>query len=144
MHCASGGSSSSPVGGRGAPPSPQGNVKYNRLPMIRDLLRILILALVVLAVPAQGFAAVSGGICMELGHHGDGLAAHDHDGDGSSGKHSDDGHCAPCAACCAGAVISAFPPLFIAERAAIPLVAAPLVLFHTVAPDRLDRPPLAS
>lgn len=125
------------------------------------LLRVFVAGLLVLALPVQGFAAVSGGICMGLGHHGDAAAMHDHsapagdqddhaalehhhDGDSSSGKHAGDGHCAPCVACCAAAAIAAFPPPVFADRSVTPLVPASLAAFHTIEPQRLDRPPLAS
>jgi len=120
--------------------------------MLRHLLRVLAGAMLVLAVPVQGFASVSGGICMALGHHGDaapahdhgaGDAAHHHDEDGSpSDNHSDGGHCAPCAACCAAAAIAAFTVPLVPDRTVGLLVPAPLASFHGIAPDRLDRPPL--
>lgn len=121
---------------------------------------MLAVAMLVLTVPVQGFAAVSGGICMDLGHHGDAAAVHDHgaaggeqqdhaaaadhhhDGEGSSGKHGD--HCAPCVACCAAAAIAAFPPFVTPDRTVSPLHPAPLASFQGIGPERLDRPPLAS
>lgn len=129
-------------------------------PMLRELLRALALAMLVLAVQVQGFAAVSGGMCMDLGHHGDADAQHDHgaaawqqhdhdagadhhhDGDGSDGKHGD--HCAPCVACGATVAIAAFPPYVMPDRTVSPLHPAPLASFKGIGPERLERPPLAS
>jgi len=129
--------------------------------MRKTLFRMLAVALVALAVPVQGFAAVSAGLCMALGHHGDGPGTHDHGSSGVAHKgehgavadhHHDDGsggdkgshaHCPPCVSCCAAAAIASFPSAAISEVAADPLVPSPLVSSYGVAPDKLDRPPLA-
>jgi hypothetical protein len=121
--------------------------------MSATMLRALAVLVLALAIPVQGFASVGAGICMALGHHGDAGAAHDHeaggaphvhDQDASAGDHHDDGgHCAPCVACCAAAVIAAFPAAVVPEPAvSLPIGAAP-ASFDGIAPDRLDRPPLA-
>lgn len=139
--------------------------------MQNRLLRWVLFLAVALAVPVQGVAAVAAGQCMAFGHHDGGMAAaHDApnngheggpghqghgDGDayGSPGHEShqapqqDDGasadHCAPCVACCAAAAISpSFQPLdphsgteFLVEATGTP--------FSGIAPESLDRPPLA-
>src|SRR5258707_220767 len=96
--------------------------------MLPRLPRILIAATLALAVPIQGAAAATAGLCMALAHHDAGAAAsHDHatdhgaqhahgDDSGANHQHSHSGsdnsaagaHCAPCVACCAAAAISSF------------------------------------
>ena len=128
--------------------------------MLTTFLRALALAMLVLAIPVQGFAAVSAGICMAFGHHGDAAAAHDHgtaaeqehdhgatanhhDDDGVGNKASDDSRCAPCVSCCAATAIASYPPFPLPGEAASPLVQAPTASLDGVAPQLLDRPPLA-
>lgn len=128
-------------------------------PMLKVLFRAIAVALLALAVPVQGFAAASAGICMALGHH-DGGSAHQHGsandsighGHGASvDSHEDHGgshdsqasHCAPCVSCCAAAAIAPSPSTVLPERTVSPLAPAPLAFFYGVALQRLDRPPLA-
>jgi hypothetical protein len=128
------------------------------------LLRMLVAFAMALLLPLQGMAAVSAGLCMELGghesvavhehgagHHG---AAHQHGTDESAADHHDDEgagnegpagnpHCPPCVACCAAAAISSFTPVFIAQAAAASVIAEIPPSFSGVQPETLDRPPLA-
>jgi hypothetical protein len=119
----------------------------------------LIAVLVALVVPLQGMAALAASQCMALGHH-DAAAmdhaahamdrdAHAEHGDGhdhASHAASDEPegtHCGPCTACCASATIAGAAPLAIepdAFSAPYAFVAQPPV---RLAPDELDRPPLA-
>jgi len=85
----------------------------------RILSRLLVVALLALAIPVQGMAAVAAAQCMGFGHHQDtGAAGHSHDGGEDAGQadhaHSHDAaagndesgnqaHCGPCTACCASA-----------------------------------------
>src|SRR5688572_5236603 len=87
--------------------------------MPRAFFRLLAIALLVVAVPAQGMASVVAGQCMAFGHHGNaGSQHHEHDGhklvadghDHDADQHADEGksaHCGPCTACCASASIAA-------------------------------------
>lgn len=116
--------------------------------MARSLLRLLIVALVALAVPLQGMAAVAAGQCMALGHHHDASPADGHAHDDHADGHDDGGgkssHCGPCAACCAGSAS-------IAAAAILLIVTAPSSAKQDLSQlpprgvqlDRLDRPPLA-
>jgi len=107
-----------------------------------------------LAVPLQGFAAVSAGMCMALGHH-DSAPAHPHnahDGhDASAHQHGEDhsqpadgsAHCPPCVSCCAAASISSAVPFFVGDAPADRLIAASTSFAAGFQPDGLFRPPLA-
>src|SRR5213082_1732905 len=44
-------------------------IQFQHMP--HRLTRFLLALAIALAVPVQGFAAVSAGLCMALGHHGD-------------------------------------------------------------------------
>lgn len=120
----------------------------------------LIAVVVALIVPLQGMAALAASQCMALGHHdaaamGMGMAAQDSHGDhGHEGAvHEQDReaqsgdapspHCGPCTACCASAAMSGPAPLSIAPE----VLGAPYVFAAEppvrLAPDELDRPPLA-
>ena len=129
--------------------------------MASRFFRILIALTLGLAVPIQGTAAATAGLCMALGHHDTGAAAsHDHaTDDGAHHTQGDDSvtghgheisdsspgnaHCPPCVACCAAAVISSFAGIFIPEPPAASIIAAPELSFSGIQPERLDRPPLA-
>jgi hypothetical protein len=132
--------------------------------MLPRLSRILIAATLALAVPIQGAAAATAGLCMALGHHGAGAASsHDHATDhgahhhahgvdsGADHRHahevsdnsSDGAHCPPCVACCAAAAISPFAGVFIPERPGASVTDAPDLFLSGIQPERLDRPPLA-
>jgi len=111
------------------------------------LFRILAVALLVLAVPLHGIAAVTAGQCMTLGHHHD-AGGHDHDPHGHDGDHGKDhskksSHCGPCAACCASASIAGPDALHIAD-----FTSHPEYFFTQSSPpgvqaDGVYRPPLA-
>jgi hypothetical protein len=120
--------------------------------MHRRLIRFLVVIAMALAIPVQGLAAVSAGVCMGLGHHqtAPGPAGHDHGADGDGADHShdpqdqpSDSHCAPCAACCAAAHIAPAMPLFIPDGTPAALIAAAPFLPPGSLPESLDRPPLA-
>lgn len=115
-------------------------------------IRLLVAFALVLAVPLQGLASVTAGICMATGHHDAGAPAshdHGHDADdavthGSTDSgHSSDAHCPPCIACCAAASIAPAVQVFAphdsppAATAALPFLPAGFL------PEELDRPPLA-
>lgn len=131
--------------------------------MNRALARLLIASLLALAIPAQGLAAVSAGLCMALGtHHEQGRAPvmdHDHaagqhaapedhhnagaDSSPKPEKSSDSAHCPPCVSCCAAAVIApAIPPAVREQPASVAIAAMPYSV-PGVLPDQLDRPPLS-
>lgn len=134
--------------------------------MTTRLARLFLVAALAVLLPLQGFAAVSAGQCMALGHH-DTLAAGPSDpahpvqghGDAAHGAHAGaaadhhggahesadaDPHCGPCVACCASASICSAAVPALAAAAAEPL---PLLMLTSRAgfhPDALDRPPLLS
>ena|SRR5688572_18270157 len=130
--------------------------------MPRPLFRLLVAALLALAVPFQGMAAVMAGQCMAFGHHDTGASqdhAHAHDGaDGhhhtvhshdetpaaqQGGEGSAQSHCGPCTACCASASIAGpakLPILSTASKTKYFFSQFPPL---GVQPDGLDRPPLA-
>lgn len=119
--------------------------------MLKNLFRALAVALLVLAVPVQGFAAASAGVCMAFEHHGDAAPAHDHGAGGDhhhaaddhhGGDSADSGHCAPCVSCCAAVAMGSYPPLALPAEPAGALVPAPMPSFSGIAPQILDRPPL--
>lgn len=122
------------------------------------ILRLLIAFSVALAIPLQGVAAVTAGVCMAIGHHDAGApgsddhGGHDHHGDhaGPAMDHStpqdegsDSAHCAPCVACCAAASIAPAAQLFVAELSPPAAIAAVPLLHPGFLPEELDRPPLA-
>lgn len=124
--------------------------------MPRQLIRLLIVLAMTLAVPLQGLAAVSAGLCMAMGHH-DGAAspAHDHsmdhahDADTPAHHESAAGdnstantHCPPCVSCCAAASISAFPQIFDPAAPATEAVSTSPASPPGILLDGLDRPPL--
>jgi hypothetical protein len=111
--------------------------------------RVLIAMAIALAVPLQGLAAVSAGLCMAFGHH-EAPTLDDHGSHGHGAGHaqdaadeSDAAHCPPCVACCAAAVISPSNPLVVASTApsAALALAPPQIAGAQLA--LLDRPPLA-
>jgi hypothetical protein len=118
--------------------------------MLGRFLRLICAFALALAVPLQGFAAVSAGLCMTLGHH-DGGATHSHDADSTDhhhGQHDDEpasqsAHCPPCVACCGAAAISSAAALVLPDERADVLNAAGPPAFAGIQPRTLDRPPLA-
>jgi len=116
--------------------------------MPHRLKRFLLVLVVALAVPVQGFAAVSAGLCMALEHHGE----HHHASQGAdTGEHHDShdhgatGHasCGSCVGCCASAAIASSASI----ARFVPPAAAPVPAARpdpsVVQPHPLDRPPLA-
>jgi hypothetical protein len=121
------------------------------------ILRLLVALVLALAIPLQGAASVTAGICMAIGHHDAGApASHDHGGDATSHDHkgdadhhsapdddgSDAAHCAPCVACCAAASIAPAAQVFLLEDSPAAAVAALPYLHPGFLPEELDRPPL--
>jgi hypothetical protein len=122
------------------------------------ILRLLVALVLALAIPLQGAASVTAGICMATGHHDAGApASHDHGADATSHDHGvdaadhhsaphDDGseaaHCAPCVACCAAASIAPAAQVFLPEDSPAAAIAALPYLHPGFLPEELDRPPL--
>ena len=119
--------------------------------------RLIVAALLALAIPVQALSAVVAGICMAADHHpveaasqNDDHADHGHGDSASAAPHQhDDGtaasdsHCPPCVACCAAAAIAPSTPNLVPDRPAVgPIVTAPYAAAG-FQPDGLDRPPLA-
>jgi|SRR5688572_20932445 hypothetical protein len=111
--------------------------------MQRRLLRMLVALALALAVPLQGFAAASAGLCMVLGHHQTEAPAHTHEDGATPEHHPAAEHCAPCVACCAAAAIASSAPLVLADERADHVSVAALASFTGIPPGTLDRPPLA-
>lgn len=118
--------------------------------MVRKLLRLALLLAIAFAVPLQGFAAASAGVCMSLGHHqaSDARDGHGHGSEAQPGHPVDgtaagDLHCPPCVSCCAAAaIVPAAEPVFPRVLTAVPEVSVQQS-FAAGVPERLDRPPLA-
>jgi hypothetical protein len=128
--------------------------------MPKSLLRAALILLLAAAVPLQGYAAASVGICRAFTHHDDEAAvtadrnAHHGDGhvhassghekqgtsDGSSAQ--DPHHCAACASCGVAAAISASPVLLTADTPHRGVVIDSLFAPKGHVPEGLDRPPL--
>ena len=121
--------------------------------MIRKLARLLFTLAIALAVPAQGVAAVSAGMCMALGHHEASAevaqaAEHAHHSEpAASGEHShaagNDANCAPCVSCCAAASISTAQVVLAQLPPDRSVEAAGASTPREFYPGQLDRPPLA-
>src|SRR5262245_32202869 len=115
--------------------------------MYLKAIRSIVVLLLVLAVPVQGTAAVTAGLCMAVGHHDAGHGVDGHDGNSAAHEHPDADHskphCAPCVACCAAVAISSRASLFEPDRPAALQIAAVAASFTGISPARLDRPPLA-
>ncbi len=124
--------------------------------MYSKAIRSVVVLVLALAVPLQGTAAVTAGLCMAMGHHDAGhglnnIAGHSaeghHEDPAGHHKHSDADHskpnCAPCAACCAATAIPSCALLFLPDGPAASRIAAASASFTGVSPDQLDRPPLA-
>lgn len=117
------------------------------------LIRLMLAVALIAAIPAQGLAAVTAGLCMAFGHHessaawghdyhhADGATDHSHAGD--SEESGNPAHCGPCVACCAAAsIVSPVSVATLAEPdAAVDL--PPGLPSPALLPHRLDRPPLA-
>ena len=121
---------------------------------VMQTLRLLVSVALLLAIPAQGIAAVTGSLCMALGGHGapaieDAQHAHDGEAHGSSHDHDsgdDDGssqsHCGPCVACCASAAIASVLAVPLPSAIASAPLPSSLPAPEASRPDRLERPPL--
>jgi hypothetical protein len=124
--------------------------------MPKPLQRALLILILAVAVPLQGYAAASIGICRALAHHG-GLSAADHahggdhhagaeherHGSSSGGSSTPDSHqCAACASCGVAAVISASPALYVSDAPHRGVVIASFPAPEGHVPEGLDRPPL--
>jgi hypothetical protein len=131
--------------------------------MPMKFIRVLLAAILIAAVPLQGFAALSAGICRDLQHsqHDAGHAhvpataaaqAHDHDthgdakatlgGDAGAAQDPSSAHCAACASCGVAAGIVAASPFALPVSPERDVVAQALSSFVGFVPDALDRPPL--
>jgi hypothetical protein len=121
------------------------------------LVRLLALA-IALAVPIQGVAAITAGLCMAFGERHGAVTGHDavdhsthshtHADESDSQAHGDESsgngsHCGPCTACCASASIAGPAKISIHASASN----APYVLAQFpplgVQSNGLYRPPLA-
>lgn len=116
--------------------------------------RLLVAFALALAIPLQGAAAVTAGICMAIGHHDAAGTPAQHDHGAQDGHHADDSmphdeggsdsaHCAPCVACCAAASIAPAARVFLLQDPPAAAVAALPYLHPGFLPEKLDRPPLA-
>jgi hypothetical protein len=112
--------------------------------------RLFVALVLALAIPLQGLASVTAGVCMAIGHHHAGApASHDHgDGTDHSAPHDPEGsesapHCAPCVACCAAASIAPAAQVFVPDTSPPAAIAALSLLRPGFLPETLDRPPLA-
>ena len=122
--------------------------------MPKTLLRALLVLLLAVSVPLQGYAAVSIGICRGLAHHGDELLPGAHDGAERAGENHDphgspegapaeeSHHCAACASCGVAAAISAAPLIHASDSPHQGVVVADLPAPEGYVPEGLDRPPL--
>jgi hypothetical protein len=124
--------------------------------MMLKAFRVLVLAVLALAVPLQGVAAVTAGQCMALEHHEDGHGGgHDDGQDASTHSHGDEhqanqageeqqsSHCGPCTACCASASIAGPVALLIQSSPSDTQYLFSQFPPLGVEPHGLDRPPLA-
>jgi hypothetical protein len=115
-------------------------------------LRLLVSVALLLAVAAQGIAAVTGNLCMALGGHGAPAmdaghgeahgSSHDHDTGGDDG--SSQSHCGPCVGCCACAAIAGVPGATLSASIASAPLADSLPAPQTLRQGKLERPPLAA
>jgi hypothetical protein len=135
---------------------PRGDLQVKRAlvkskAMSLKLLRILLLIAIALAVPLQGLAAVSAGLCMASGHHHSehAPAGHDHDmgsidheqpAEDTSGSNS---HCPPCVSCCAAVAIAPAPEPRLPSVAPAAPVPSKQYSMAGFLPEQLDRPPLS-
>src|SRR5204863_3890021 len=120
------------------------------------LFRLLLVALIAVAVPMQAALAVGTAQCLALEHHQAGTGDDQHHGhDHSAGhQHQDssvdehDGqashtHCGPCAACCTSVSIAAAQALPSPAALAFAVDVLPKLLPAGDLPGGLYRPPLA-
>lgn len=114
--------------------------------------RFLLLLVIAFAVPVQGMAAVSSGICMAFGHHdAPGQAADHHHGDAAGAQADSDGgdaeqggaHCGPCVACCGASSIATSSARVMPVLPGLAVQPLYVEGVFGILPDSLDRPPLA-
>jgi hypothetical protein len=108
--------------------------------------RFVAALLIALALPIQGMAAVSAGVCMGAGGHdvGHGHEATAHEHDAADGEQSSAAHCPPCVSCCAAVFIAPSLQIAFSEAVSVAAIAAPQHWIAGVPPDNPDRPPLSS
>lgn len=131
--------------------------------MLNRLAQAFLVTFLIVAVPLQGYAAVSIGLCRALAHHDSDLVhaqagpihqtvhqtgghesghesvPHEH---GAAGNPDSTAHCAACTACGASAAIAASDPVItpLAPEHAID-ISAPTSP-EGIVPEGIDRPPL--
>lgn len=131
--------------------------------MPKAVLKLLMLLVLAVAVPAQGIAAVTAAFCMAMGHHQGKVAGaaventdggHDHaammagqpqtPGDSPAPEKQAAKHqCPPCVSCCAVGAIAPEPQVALPDAPPGAAIAALDYAVSGVLPERLDRPPLA-
>lgn len=102
-----------------------------------SLLRLLVALAIALAVPIQGYAAVSAALCVALGQQHETHAAAD-ELQGAAGT-----HCPPCSACYAAAAIAPAAARAAPEMRPLPALEKMPAFLAGVPPEKPDRPPLA-
>jgi hypothetical protein len=106
---------------------------------MRRLKSFLVVIALAFALPLQGFAAASAGLCMVMGHHGEhGHASHSGDQDSHLGS-----LCGSCFDCCASIALTSIDVVHVyAAPAPGPVAFDPLrgASLRSAPPD---RPPLA-
>ncbi len=122
---------------------------------MKSIVRALLFALLVAALPLRGYAGVLMALCE--GNHGGAGASHEHSHEqddshhheAPSGDSGDSSHaasiCSVCASCCASAGLAAPSSLGVVLQP--PVTTRIPFLVRQVSgfvPDHLDRPPLAS
>jgi hypothetical protein len=113
-------------------------------------IRLFLAFALALAIPLQGVASVTAGVCMAIGHH-DAAGTpdshdHGHGADHAAPQGDEDpasSHCAPCVACCAAASIAPAAQVFVPQESPPAAIAALPFLPPGFLPEKLDRPPLA-
>jgi len=128
---------------------------------IRPLCKLFV-ALLVAAVPLQGFAGLSAGICRDVQQSSQQVEharaapaalmhAHDHGVDAGAGmthgnNHGASGeagaHCAACASCGVTTGIVASLPALVSDSPRFGVIAHAVSSFVGFVPDGLERPPL--
>jgi hypothetical protein len=111
------------------------------------LLRVLVTALLTVAVPFQGALAVNAAQCMALQAGQEAHEGHEHSHPQSPQSEQDHdkgagSHCGPCTGCCASAAIAAPPRIVISLTAHDAVSPLPILRPLGDIPDGLDRPPL--
>lgn len=129
--------------------------------MPKKLVRVLLAAILIVAVPLQSFAALGAAICRDLQHsqHDAGHAqlpmaaqAHEHSAHGEpraapgetggAQPEANTAHCAACASCGVVAGIVSAPAFALPAAPARDVTAHAMRVFVGFVPDGLDRPPL--